>query len=87
MSSYTLTFGSNVTVTVNGTNVTSPYTLASNATIVVTRASGTHTVNINATEYYGDITSVALSDTDITITEGEGKSTNAISITINYTIS
>lgn len=80
-----MTFPTNVSVKVDGVSVTSPYTLTGNATILVTRTSGTHTVDINGTEYYGDITSVDLSDTDITITNGGGKSGNAISLTINYT--
>lgn len=91
---HTLTFGSELTVTVDGVSVTSPYTLTKNCTIVAATTNGSDlggtppkmTVNDVA---YGDDTTIALSGTDISVinaNQGEGQQFpwSNITVTINY---
>lgn len=91
---HTLTFGSELTVTVDGVSVTSPYTLTKNCTIVAATTNGSDlggtppkmTVNDVA---YGDDTTIALSGTDISVinaNQGVGQQFpwSNITVTINY---
>lgn len=86
---HTLTF-SDVTVTVDGASVTSPYTLTKNCTIVVNvshSSSGLFDsqLTINDTMYLSDASPVSLdlSQTDIDVTAISGN--GSIEATINYT--
>lgn len=83
VSSHTLTFTSNmgVSATVNGTSVTSPYTLTGNATIIVSCSNDY--IEINGVRYTSDET-IALSDVDITC-NSTLSAPGSVTITINYT--
>ena len=83
VSSHTLTFTSNkgVSVTVNGTSVTSPYTLTGNATIIVSCSNDY--IRINDAIYTSDET-IALSDVDINCVSSLS-APGSVTITINYT--
>ncbi len=83
VSSHTLTFTSNmgVSATVNGTSVTSPYTLTGNATIIVSCSNDY--IEINGVRYTSDET-IALSDVDIAC-NSTLSAPGSVTITINYT--
>ena len=82
MSSHTLTFsGSGVTVKVDGTAVTSPYTLTKNA--VITVYSSNDYVIINGSNYTSDET-ITLSNTDI-VCRSSLSAPGSVTVTINYT--
>lgn len=82
-SSHTLTFtsGFGVSATVNGTTVTSPYTLTGNATIIVSCSNDY--IEINGVRYTSDET-IALSDVDITC-NSTLSAPGSVTVTINYT--
>lgn len=89
VSSYTLTFTTDVTVTVDGVSVSSPYTLTQSCTIVATRVSGGGDIKVNGddgTADGGGTHTISLSNVDIDITcTGIGAPQEVY--TINYTIS
>lgn len=85
---HTLTF-SDVSVTVDGVSVTSPYTLTNSCTIVAELTAGKPTPTTPAPqlkindEYYSLDTTIDISNSDITIEGFEGDT--GIVATINYT--
>lgn len=78
---HTLTF-SDVTVTVDGASVTSPYTLTKDCTIVATTSTAPY-ININGSSVtsYGETISISKSDIKILGHKGDTER----SVTINYT--
>lgn len=89
MSSYTLTFTTDVTVTVDGVSVTSPYTLTQSCTIVATRVSGIGDIKVNGddgTADGGGTHTISLSNTDIDIVSTDIGAPEEV-YTVNYTIS
>jgi len=85
---HSLTFPTNVEVTVDGVSVSSPYVLTQSCTIIATRTGGTKTLSVNGktTDSSGTLTT-SLSGVDIEFTlTGIGDPTQE-TITINYTIS
>lgn len=91
----TLTFGEDLEVKVDGTSVTSPYTLTQNCTITASNTnysdigSTTPSVKVNDTEYNND-TTISISGTDIDIINnntgiGQQFPWGQITVTINYT--
>lgn len=84
VSSHTLTFSSE-TVTVDGSAVTSPYTLTKDCTIRVKSKGANFGVKINGTSY-GESETISLSGVDITVGGGMVPSFGAqVVVTINYT--
>lgn len=84
MSSHTLTFSSE-TVTVDGSAVTSPYTLTKDCTIRVKSKGADFGVKINGTSY-GESKTISLSGVDITVGGGMVPSFGTqVVVTINYT--
>lgn len=87
MADRTLSFASSFTVTVNGTQVTSPYTLTENCTIVATNPSGdTAALYVNGQTWSYVGSSITITDQNIALSR-EGKEEPAIdppSLTINY---
>lgn len=85
---HTLTF-TGVTVTIDGTPVTSPYTLNKNCTIVATANTANYEVVVTAgsIEHHTDVDgdTLTLADTDINIVEASVGGTKMNNITINYT--
>ena len=84
---YSLTFPTNVGVTVDGVSVSSPYVLTQNCTIVATRTGGTKALEVNELSTGADgtlTTSLSGVDIDFTLT-GEGDPMQE-TITVNYTI-
>lgn len=86
MSSHTLTFPSENDVSVDGTTVTSPYTLTKNCSISVYSSGAGFGVMING-QPYTTSTTISLSQVDITIggktVPSMGEET--VHVTINYT--
>lgn len=87
--SYTLTFGSNLTVTVNNKSVTSPYTLKNGDVIIA--AADPYRIDVNGTSYSGapsygnpNYNTVSISDKDIVITN-DGETDESTKVTINFT--
>lgn len=76
---HTLTFESDITTKVNGTNVTSPYTFNEGDTILLTTPSA---MKVNGTTYASD-TTLTLSGEDINVTTTGMPLTENITITIN----
>ena len=68
---HTLTFGSGITCMVNGTNVSSGYTLKNGDTIVLYWGNG-NTLMVN--EIMRTTETISLSDTDIDVKSGGGGS-------------
>lgn len=84
VSSHTLTFSSE-TVTVDGSAVTSPYTLTKDCTIRVKSKGANYGVKINGTSY-GESETISLSGVDITVGGGMVPSFGTqVVVTINYT--
>lgn len=85
---HTLMF-SGVTVKVDGTSVTSPYTLTQNCTIVATAKNAFYEVVVTAgsVEHHTDVdgNTLSLTNTDISITENNVTATKMNNVTINYT--
>ena len=85
---HTLTFN-DVTVTVDGTSVTSPYTLTKDCTIVATTNTSNYEVVVTAgsVEHHTDTdgNTLSLISTDINIVEANVGATKMSAITINYT--
>lgn len=79
-SSHTLTF-TTVDVTVNGNDVTSPYTLSNGDVIELIYAAGT--ITVNGVTYSGT-QDISLSNTDIVVT-AKRQSPLSTTVTINYT--
>ena len=80
MSSHTLTFEI-ADATVNGNDVTSPYTLQNGDVIKLVYAAGTITVN-GVT--YSETQDISLNNTDIVVT-AKRQSPLSTTVTINYT--
>lgn len=80
---------SGVTVTVDGTSVTSPYTLTQNCTIVATANNAIYevVVTVGSVEHHTDTDgdTLSLTNTDINITESNAGGTKMNYVTINYT--
>lgn len=84
VSSHTLTFSSE-TVTVDGSAVTSPYTLTKDCTIRVKSKGANYGVKINGISY-GESKTISLSGVDITVGGGMVPSFGTqVVVTINYT--
>ena len=83
VSSHTLTF-SGVTVTVDGTSVTSPYTLTKNCTIRVISSDIDFGVKVNGVPY-GQSETISLSQVDITVGGRVPSMGSQVVVTINYT--
>ena len=83
VSSHTLTFSKSmgVSVSVDGTSITSPYTLTKSA--VITVSTSNDYIEINGTRYTSDET-ITLSNTDIAC-ESSLSAPGSVTITINYT--
>ena len=90
MATYTLTFGSDVDVTVDGKTVTSPYTLTKSCTINVStmvNPNSNYYISMNGTEVLSE--TVSFADEDLTIhanTASTGR-TLALNAVVNFTIS
>lgn len=84
---HSLTFPTNVSVTVDGVSVTSPYTLTQNCTIIAAITSGGAALSVNGqhTGSDGSLTT-SLSGVDVEFTTS-GIGAPVETITVNYTIS
>lgn len=80
---YTLTFsGDELSVSVNGKSVSSPFSFAKGDKIVVNNSVGNYAATINGTIYNSGSKTISLIDQDITITQGR-PSMGTYSVTIN----
>lgn len=80
---YTLTFsGDELSVSVNGKSVSSPFSFAKGDKIVVNNSVGNYAATINGTIYNSGSKTISLIDQDITITQGK-PSMGTYSVTIN----
>ena len=81
---YTLTFsGDELSVSVNGKSVSSPFSFAKGDKIVVNNSVGNFATTINGTLYESGSSTINLIDQDITITQGARPSKGTYSVTIN----
>lgn len=82
---YTLTFsGDELSVSVNGKSVSSPFSFAKGDKIVVNNSVGNFATTINGTRYdSAGSSTISLIDQDITITQTQRPATGAYSVTIN----
>lgn len=78
-----LTFDSNITITVNGSSVTtSPYNL-NNGDIITATTGGGYKISING-KLYGGINTININDQDINIVRSTAETFDVLLVTINY---
>lgn len=83
-STHKLTFDSNITITINGSSVTtSPYNLAVGDVITAT-TSGGYKISINGT-LYGGTSTININNQDINIVRSTAETFDVLLVTINYT--
>ena len=83
-SSHKLTFDSNITITVNGSSVTtSPYNLT-NGDVITATTGGGYKISINGTLYGGEST-ININNQDINIVRSTAETFDVLLVTINYT--
>lgn len=79
-----LTFDSNITITVNGSSVTtSPYNL-NNGDVITATTGGGYKISINGT-LYGGISTININNQDINIVRSTSETFDVLLVTINYT--
>lgn len=83
-SSHKLTFDSNITITVNGSSVTtSPYNL-NNGDVITATTGGGYKISINGT-LYGGTSTININNQDINIVRSTAETFDVLLVTINYT--
>lgn len=79
-----LTFDSNITITVNGSSVTtSPYNL-NNGDVITATTGGGYKISINGT-LYGGTSTININNQDINIVRSTSETFDVLLVTINYT--
>lgn len=90
MATYTLTFASDVDVTVDGKTVTSPYTLTKSCTITLStmvNPSSNYYISVNGTEVLSETVNFADEDLKVYANTANTGRTLALNAVVNFTIS
>ncbi len=90
MATYTLTFASDVDVTVDGKTVTSPYTLTKSCTITLStmvNPSSDYYISVNGTEVLSETVNFADEDLNVYANTANTGRTLALNAVVNFTIS